>query len=62
MKHCDSALHVTGQSDYVDDVPSPTGMLHGAFFGSPVAHGLITSVDTTANSTKAAGSAPSLKV
>ena len=47
MKHCDSALHVTGQSDYVDDVPSPAGMLHGAFFGSPVAHGIIKSLDTS---------------
>lgn len=45
MKHCDSALHVTGQSDYVDDVPSPEGMLHGAFFGSPVAHGNIKRLD-----------------
>ena len=47
MKHCDSALHVTGQSNYVDDVPSPAGMLHGAFFGSPVAHGIIKSLDTS---------------
>ena len=47
MKHCDSVLHVAGQSDYVDDVPSPVGMLHGAFFGSPVAHGLIESLDTS---------------
>lgn len=47
MKHCDSILHVTGRSDYVDDVPAPVEMLHGAFFGSPVAHGLIKRLDTS---------------
>jgi xanthine dehydrogenase large subunit len=46
MQHCDSALHVTGRSQYVDDVPAPADMLHAAVFGSPVAHGKIISVDT----------------
>jgi xanthine dehydrogenase large subunit len=41
-KHIDSHLHVRGESQYVDDVPPPPGMLHAAVFGSPVAHGTIT--------------------
>ncbi|WP_269525191.1 xanthine dehydrogenase molybdopterin binding subunit [Coraliomargarita parva] len=45
MRHCDSPLHVTGRSLYVDDVPAPAGMLHAAVFGSPVAHGKIRSLD-----------------
>lgn len=46
MRHCDSELHVTGQSEYVDDVAPPVGLLHAAVFGSPVAHGTITKLDT----------------
>lgn len=46
MRHCDSELHVTGQSEYVDDVAPPIGLLHAAVFGSPVAHGTITKLDT----------------
>lgn len=45
MRHCDSALHVTGKSDYVDDVAPPAGLLHAAVFGSPVAHGVLNSID-----------------
>ena len=45
MRHCDSELHVSGRSQYVDDLPVPNGMLHGAIFGSPVAHGKLLSVD-----------------
>lgn len=45
MKHCDSELHVRGDSDFVDDVEPPVNMLHGAVFASPVAHGKITSLD-----------------
>lgn len=48
MQHCDSPLHVTGRSEYVDDVPAPAGMLHGAVFGSPIAHGKITKLDLDA--------------
>jgi len=48
MQHCDSPLHVTGRSEYVDDVPAPAGMLHGAVFGSPIAHGKITKLDLEA--------------
>lgn len=46
MHHCDSALHVSGKSQYVDDVPEPTGLLHAAIYGSPVAHGTIRSLDS----------------
>lgn len=45
MRHCDSPLHVTGKSEYVDDVAPPAGLLHAAVFGSPVAHGHLKSVD-----------------
>jgi len=48
MRHCDSELHVSGRSQYIDDVPAPTGMLHGAVFGSPVAHGKVLSLDIEA--------------
>jgi xanthine dehydrogenase large subunit len=45
MTHYDARLHVQGLSLYVDDVPSPHGMLHAAVFSSPVAHGKLRSVD-----------------
>lgn len=48
MRHCDSELHVSGRSQYVDDVAPPAGMLHGAVFGSPVAHGKVLSLDLDA--------------
>jgi len=48
MRHRDSDLHVTGRSQYVDDVPPPAGMLHGAVFGAPVAHGKIQAVELEA--------------
>jgi len=48
MRHCDSHLHVSGRSEYVDDVPAPAGMLHAAVFGSPKAHGKILSLDLEA--------------
>ena len=48
MKHIDSHLHVRGESQYVDDVPPPPGMLHAAVFGSPVAHGIVTRLNTGA--------------
>jgi xanthine dehydrogenase large subunit len=48
MRHCDSELHVSGRSQYIDDVPTPAGMLHGAIFGSPVAHGKVISLDVAA--------------
>ena len=47
-KHIDSHLHVRGESQYVDDVPAPSGMLHAAVFGSPKAHGVISRLTTGA--------------
>lgn len=45
----DSALgHVTGESIYVDDTPFARNELLVDFFWSPVAHGRIRSLDTTA--------------
>jgi xanthine dehydrogenase large subunit len=50
----DSALrHTTGEALYVDDMPEPAGTLHAALVLSPVAHGRLLGLDTSA-----AGSAP----
>ncbi len=46
--HVDAPLHVSGESAYVDDVPAPANMLHAAVFGSPIAHGTVTSIDVRA--------------
>jgi len=48
MRHCDSELHVSGRSQYVDDVPAPGDLLHGAIFGSPIAHGRVLKLDVDA--------------
>ena len=45
MNNLDSANHVQGRSIYVNDIPVMEGTLHGAVFGSPVAHGRLRSVD-----------------
>ena len=44
-KHVDAPLHVRGASEFVDDVPAPSGMLHAQVFASPVAHGTITDLE-----------------
>jgi xanthine dehydrogenase large subunit len=41
-------LHVRGESRYVDDLPEPAGLLHGALFHSPLAHGRLLSLDVSA--------------
>lgn len=41
MKHIDAHLHTRGESQYIDDVPPPEGLLYGAVFSSPSAHGHI---------------------
>ncbi len=46
-KHIEAPLHVRGESEYVDDVAAPHGMLHAAVYGSPKAHGTIQSIDYT---------------
>ena len=48
MKNRDSKTHTTGQSVYLDDIPLVQGTLFGACFGSPVAHGIIKSLDIKA--------------
>ncbi len=47
MKNIDSIAHVTGKSLYVDDIPVRTGTLYGVVFSSPVAHGVINSLDVS---------------
>ena len=42
------AMHVRGTSQFVDDIPTPAGCLHAALFTSPVPHGRIRSIDTSA--------------
>lgn len=43
----DMALHVRGESRYVDDLALPAGTLHAAVFASPAAHARIRRMDTT---------------
>lgn len=50
MKNIDSFTHTRGESVYIDDIPLVAGTLYGAVFGSPVAHGKITSLDISAAS------------
>jgi len=45
MKNIDSKGHVTGKSIYLDDISIIQGTLFGVVFDSPIAHGIITSVD-----------------
>jgi xanthine dehydrogenase large subunit len=47
MKNIDAYTHVRGESIYLDDILLIQGTLFGASFGSPVAHGAITSLDTS---------------
>jgi xanthine dehydrogenase large subunit len=44
----DAAQHVRGESLFVDDLPQPSGLLHAAVFGSPVAHGRLISLQMQA--------------
>nr|VFK13426.1 MAG: xanthine dehydrogenase large subunit [Candidatus Kentron sp. LPFa] len=48
MKNTDTVLHVRGESQFIDDIPAPEGMLHAAIFSSPIAHGNITKLDVAA--------------
>lgn len=47
MKNTDMVMHVQGTSQFVDDIPTPSGCLHAALFTSPVAHGRIRAIDTS---------------
>ena len=51
-------LHVRGAAAFVDDVAEPRGTLHVALVLSPVAHGVVTSVDVSA-APRMPGSSPS---
>ena len=42
----DALLKVTGQAEYTTDI-HPRGMVYGKILGSPIAHGIIKSIDTS---------------
>src|SRR5687768_13644289 len=43
----DSSSHLRGESLYIDDIPLVQGTLYAAVFDSPIAHGVIDTLDTT---------------
>jgi xanthine dehydrogenase large subunit len=45
MKNIDSHTHVRGESIYLDDIPLLAGTLFGVSFDSPIAHGIIKTLD-----------------
>ena len=47
MKNIDSKSHVRGESVYLDDIPTVQGTLYACVFDSPLAHGKLTSIDTS---------------
>jgi xanthine dehydrogenase large subunit len=47
MKNYDSEKHVKGESQFVDDLLTPSGLLHIIVFASTVAHGKIVNIDYT---------------
>ena len=48
MNHLDPNRHVRGESQYLDDVPVQQGTLYAAVFESPLAHGVLKSLDFSA--------------
>ena len=48
LPHESATGHVTGSARYIDDMPRREGELAVAFVGSPVAAGVVKSIDTTA--------------
>ncbi|MBF9222191.1 xanthine dehydrogenase molybdopterin binding subunit [Hymenobacter ruricola] len=48
MNHLDPNRHVRGESQYLDDVPVQQGTLFAAVFESPLAHGVLKSLDLSA--------------
>jgi xanthine dehydrogenase large subunit len=48
MKNVDSKSHVRGESVYLDDVPLLQGTLFACVYDSPVAHGKLLNIDTSA--------------
>jgi xanthine dehydrogenase large subunit len=48
MNHLDPQRHVRGESQYLDDVPVQHGTLYAAVYESPLAHGVLHSLDLSA--------------
>ncbi|HEX8049175.1 xanthine dehydrogenase molybdopterin binding subunit, partial [Rhizobium sp.] len=48
QKHDSAHKHVTGAADYIDDLPEPSGLLHGALGLSDRAHADIAGIDLSA--------------
>jgi xanthine dehydrogenase large subunit len=48
MRNIDSYTHTRGESVYLDDIPVLSGTLYAACFDSPIAHGKLISIDTSA--------------
>ena len=48
MRHDSAVKHVTGAATYVDDMPEVAGTLHAFLVKSPVAHGELRNIDTSA--------------
>ncbi|ANM11688.1 MULTISPECIES: xanthine dehydrogenase molybdopterin binding subunit [unclassified Rhizobium] len=48
LRHDSAHKHVTGSADYIDDIPAPAGLLHGALGLSDRAHAEIISIDLSA--------------
>ncbi len=48
FQNIDSITHLKGESVYLDDIPLQQKTLYGAAFGSPIAHGKILNLDTSA--------------
>jgi xanthine dehydrogenase large subunit len=45
MKNIDAELHSRGQSQFINDLPVPKGLLYAAPFVSPIAHGKISRIN-----------------
>ncbi|MBC7150601.1 MAG: xanthine dehydrogenase molybdopterin binding subunit [Rhizobium sp.] len=48
LRHDSAHKHVAGSAEYIDDIPEPAGLLHGALGMSDRAHAEILSVDLSA--------------
>ena len=48
LKHDSAHKHVTGQAEYIDDIPEPAGTLHGGLGLADRAHAQIVSIDLEA--------------
>jgi xanthine dehydrogenase large subunit len=48
LRHDSADAHVKGRAVYIDDIAEPRGLLHAALVTSPVAHGRLRAIETTA--------------